>query len=651
MSDPVKQAPFEDVLSSIRRLVREETGDPAQRRSRGELSAQRGADPYSEEAKQGLLDSLDMLMGPGARANDADHMPDQKSDHSPDHGLDHGPARADAGGMFMDPAVDGEADEAADRSGAGNGARNGAGTADEGRADAPTDAEAHAADAVAYELPAYELPASDLTATESPVSQSPSSETSAESAPQTLRPEALVLTSAFRIEPELEVEPELELEPELEPEQEADGEAVGEPTAETVAHADQGVTDPDTDSKPEANPDEHQRPPRSAIFIPQFLANRRGKVHDRDDIDATAPSALDDDAEIGGDRTTAWADEQSTTPAEAPADTESDGSTEPPVSSDLPWFRPSRRKPAVEAGTEFEVEAEPTFRHATRTTDSEPPADTATTAPVETFYEDEHAQGDDAVARYATFEDMRDAEDTPTGDAAETGEGGASAPSHDATQDALAGIVEAMAADAAREALAKVAEDMAADQPEAAATSTAQPDDASDHAKAAPTDQPEPQPAPKPKPVKDTAENVDKIFAAARAAHPEAGPEPLPEDAALFDEGGSHSLNDVPDFHPDEPEVEPLHASKLRRVAWKRDQPLAEVVPPEMDAEELDEVDPSERFGASDEPVMDEEALRELVSQLVKAELQGKLGERITRNVRKLVRREIHQMLASRDFD
>jgi hypothetical protein len=39
------------------------------------------------------------------------------------------------------------------------------------------------------------------------------------------------------------------------------------------------------------------------------------------------------------------------------------------------------------------------------------------------------------------------------------------------------------------------------------------------------------------------------------------------------------------------------------------------------------------------------------VAEIVRKELQGDLGERITRNVRKLVRREIHRALASRDFD
>lgn len=49
--------------------------------------------------------------------------------------------------------------------------------------------------------------------------------------------------------------------------------------------------------------------------------------------------------------------------------------------------------------------------------------------------------------------------------------------------------------------------------------------------------------------------------------------------------------------------------------------------------------------------VIDEEALRDMVSEIVRQELQGALGERITRNVRKLVRREIHRALNSHQLD
>ena len=66
----------------------------------------------------------------------------------------------------------------------------------------------------------------------------------------------------------------------------------------------------------------------------------------------------------------------------------------------------------------------------------------------------------------------------------------------------------------------------------------------------------------------------------------------------------------------------------------------------------LDEVDDDQPslFG-EDETLLDEETLRELVTEIVRQELQGALGERITRNVRKLVRREIHRALTSQELE
>jgi hypothetical protein len=48
---------------------------------------------------------------------------------------------------------------------------------------------------------------------------------------------------------------------------------------------------------------------------------------------------------------------------------------------------------------------------------------------------------------------------------------------------------------------------------------------------------------------------------------------------------------------------------------------------------------------------IDEDALRALVVEIVHQELSGELGERITRNVRKLVRREINRVLVSKGLD
>lgn len=49
--------------------------------------------------------------------------------------------------------------------------------------------------------------------------------------------------------------------------------------------------------------------------------------------------------------------------------------------------------------------------------------------------------------------------------------------------------------------------------------------------------------------------------------------------------------------------------------------------------------------------ILDEDTLREIIVDVVRQELQGVLGQRITRNVRKMVRREIRLALAAEDLD
>lgn len=80
----------------------------------------------------------------------------------------------------------------------------------------------------------------------------------------------------------------------------------------------------------------------------------------------------------------------------------------------------------------------------------------------------------------------------------------------------------------------------------------------------------------------------------------------------------------------------------------------AETVPPISAPDPLSEPELHLKEGQpsrSDSTEIDEDQLKELVAQMVRAELQGPLGERITRNVRKLVRREIHRALLTRDLD
>ena len=63
------------------------------------------------------------------------------------------------------------------------------------------------------------------------------------------------------------------------------------------------------------------------------------------------------------------------------------------------------------------------------------------------------------------------------------------------------------------------------------------------------------------------------------------------------------------------------------------------------------------RLGASsadyaEEPLLfDEEVLRELVRDILREELAGRMGERITRNIRKLVRAEIARSFATQEFE
>ncbi|MFE3837942.1 hypothetical protein [Pseudogemmobacter sonorensis] len=53
----------------------------------------------------------------------------------------------------------------------------------------------------------------------------------------------------------------------------------------------------------------------------------------------------------------------------------------------------------------------------------------------------------------------------------------------------------------------------------------------------------------------------------------------------------------------------------------------------------------------ADETLFDEKLLREIVREIIREELAGTLGERITRNVRKLVRVEVNRALTTRDLD
>ncbi|MFP4238527.1 hypothetical protein [Rhodosalinus sp.] len=159
---------------------------------------------------------------------------------------------------------------------------------------------------------------------------------------------------------------------------------------------------------------------------------------------------------------------------------------------------------------------------------------------------------------------------------------------------------------------------------------------------------------------------------AAEAPHPpvadaaggDAGSEAAFPDAAMESAGprqpenGAEAAADVTGRTVSlENKIAELEAMIGMHGGWEADEgdepPFTATSGPEAEDDES-AAHPGERSDAASEPetaVLDEEMLRDLVAGIVRQELQGELGERITRNVRKLVRREIHRALTAQLFD
>ncbi len=180
-----------------------------------------------------------------------------------------------------------------------------------------------------------------------------------------------------------------------------------------------------------------------------------------------------------------------------------------------------------------------------------------------------------------------------------------------------------------------------------------------------------------PQPDAELAEDHD-------APQPETGAEDQPDadDAAVdwldFEAETEADQDDTAEISPgDETEgtlsawEEPLTAQEAFEPTAPTEMQESEAAGTEVDADEDDDaIEAEQMFGgdanhaaasldsehdnllSDDEALtLDEDALRELVSDMVRQELQGVLGERITRNVRRLVRREIQRALALRDLE
>lgn len=112
------------------------------------------------------------------------------------------------------------------------------------------------------------------------------------------------------------------------------------------------------------------------------------------------------------------------------------------------------------------------------------------------------------------------------------------------------------------------------------------------------------------------------------------------EQAFVWPSAMKRTLDDVQDAEPaDEAPADKAPADKAT---------VATPQPASVDGYEDDDLDDLLAEGQSG---LDDEALRALVADIVREELMGPLGERITRNVRKLVRREIYRILSSKEFD
>jgi len=123
----------------------------------------------------------------------------------------------------------------------------------------------------------------------------------------------------------------------------------------------------------------------------------------------------------------------------------------------------------------------------------------------------------------------------------------------------------------------------------------------------------------------------------------------ISDDTDEFEPDGAETVQVGADAEPKT--VEPLEDVTVAEPADSTDG--LNVAVDDLDDDHIDDFGDDDLDGLLDAGgvALDEAALRELVADVVREELTGPMGERITRNVRKLVRREIYRILSSQDFD
>jgi len=152
--------------------------------------------------------------------------------------------------------------------------------------------------------------------------------------------------------------------------------------------------------------------------------------------------------------------------------------------------------------------------------------------------------------------------------------------------------------------------------------------------------------------ARDSAADSERDMTAPEAAAPETEIESVEQVIEEVRPAASAPTADSRDFLEAEDIADAEDVPAAEEVIEAEDAPAVEELIEAEDAAAVEDViETEEAFFSEDAAVIDEETLRDMVSEIVRGELQGDLGQRITRNVRKLVRREIHRALASRDFD
>lgn len=175
---------------------------------------------------------------------------------------------------------------------------------------------------------------------------------------------------------------------------------------------------------------------------------------------------------------------------------------------------------------------------------------------------------------------------------------------------------------------------------------------------------PQVEPAPVVEAVFDEPDDEDELVIPSSEAA--TGLEPTTLSAKI--EALEAAIGNIPDtWEPDSAGESDFAGTEAETMAWEDNEPddgpaprlhFAPVAEPAVSSEQ--EAEPTaepgdtpheEAVGFREDELIDEDALRDLVSEIVRSELQGDLGQRITRNVRKLVRREIHRALAAQELE